>query len=143
VNTGVTTLEGSSLYLKKGMVISNIIFNQASLSASATMYLALYDNSGLQRAITNSFGNATGLRTIPVIVPYTIPSSGIYYASLILAGNAVNVSGVPSTICNLNRAVGGGLVNVRSWTSLVVSGVPPASLSSITASVNYMWFSLS
>jgi hypothetical protein len=78
------------IYLQQGMVISNISVSVGTAGSGLTnCYLGLY-NSTTQLAVTAAITTAfqsTGIVKTAVTSPYTVPTTGYYYVS-VLIGNA-------------------------------------------------------
>jgi len=143
----------SAIYLPAGFVVNNI-FVAVNGSSSISVSLALYDENGtlLAKSLpTTSF--SAEVNKIPLITPYTIPSSGIYYCaflsngSLTLFTRALGITSLSGNITNYPtpQTQVGTLKGYRSC-NITGSGLNfPSSLSGLTVnstSVN-VWFAVS
>lgn len=85
VNYSTRNIYFNSIYLPAGFVLNNIfiICGGANPFSNATM-LGLYNENGTLLAKTNAFTTTQNtVNKVPVITPYTIPTTGIYYCALI------------------------------------------------------------
>jgi hypothetical protein len=79
------------VWLNAGTVITGLVVNYVATTASITAaYLGIYDATYARQAVTAdahpSFGGTAGWVKVPLLTPFTVPSSGLYYFALIFVG---------------------------------------------------------
>jgi hypothetical protein len=147
VNTTVATtgqIFCQIIWLNAGVTVTNISFHSATTAASApTHYVfALYDISRNLLASTadqtSTAWAANTLKTIPVVTPYVIPTTGLYY--LMLSVVATTVPTVKGGTARTGGQLAGQapILNGISSTTYT-SGTAPSSIGAITVGTTNIW----
>ena len=88
------TIYSTAVYLQAGQVVSKLSMYVAAAGSSATCYLGLY-SATTQLGVTASFtANTTGFKTQSLTSAYTVPTSGIYFITVL----CINTSSTAPTI---------------------------------------------
>jgi hypothetical protein len=127
-----------AIWLTAGQTVSNISFHSATTAAGTpTHYVfALYDIARNLLATTadqlNAAWAANTLKTLPVTVPYLVPTTGLYY--LMISVVATTVPTLKGYVAKTGGQLGGQapILNGLSSTTYA-TGTAPATLGAITA----------
>ena len=144
-------MRASSIFLTKGMVISNIIYNQLSAEGTDTAFVGLYDINGNRLALSNSFDTAVAeYKKIPLISPYTVLTTGLYFTTLLFnnAGTTPTVLGVVGSGVNIGTQTpysGTAPIYLRSFFVTVSSFPLPAIIpaAGVTPFSTFIWMAVS
>ncbi len=158
VNTAIAATgvgHASAIALQAGMVVTQITYVTAVTAAVSptAQYIALYDpaqslcvSSG---DLTSTARAANTVYTIPMLRPYTCPTTGVYYVSIsFTAATVPTLTGFTysnGTAFPLSGMLGNGIPPMMSCShGTALGGVAPASLLTAQASVvGRIWFLVS
>lgn len=146
VNTTVAasgTLFLQAIYLKAGMLVSNITMCSATTAAGTptNYFFALYDGNRNLKAQsanqTTSAWTANTIKTLAMTTPYRVPTSGLYYIGYFMTATTVATlkGGTAKTGSQLAAVV--PALNGTSTTGLTTTLPNPAASISITAGSIY------
>lgn len=105
------TVYSTLIGLRAGTVVANISVICAATAAGVTLLkVGLYNTAGTQLASSaesSASFNSSGLKTLAMTTPYTIPADGVYYCSFIsvTGGSNPTIAGTGS-FTNRNLPVG-------------------------------------
>lgn len=143
--TGILWLQ--AIWLCSGQTVSSISFHSSTAAAvtPTNWFFALYDSSRNLRAATanqtTTAWAAQTLKTIAVVTPYVIPTTGIYYLGLFMTASTIinlkgNTTKTASQLAGQNPIVGG-----PSTTGLTTALPDPAAV--LTVSTASAWGAVS
>lgn len=140
--TGVMLVQ--PITLEAGDKITNISVVTGTTGATSPTagFFALYNSAGALVANTADFGSAavaaSSVITKALSTPYTVPASGLYYVAYNLAhGGAPTLLGTP-----VAPPVATGEASVARISTTTYTGTPPASLPTLNARTDAVYFVL-
>lgn len=143
ISTGVMLSVAIALY--RGDVVTNLSFRSGNVPANlpTSWWFALYDTQSTPALIyqttdqTTTAWSASTTTTLALSSVYTVPSDGIYYASIMMAaGTPVNLFGAAGTAAaSLGPMTGQKVLAQTSGSSLTTTA--PATITSASTSGNF------
>lgn len=123
-----------AIYLTAGMVVTSLVYvNGTTLGVGQTnLWAALWDPTGLKVAVSQDELTAIVPSTTEKVFtlaggPYTIPTSGMYYATYTWVGSGA----VPTLLGTLSNAIVNGLAPILSGNGATGQTTPAAAPASI------------
>ena len=109
-------MRGTSLFLRDGLRISSIVTRMTTSGSGLTLSkMAIYDSSYRLVARSDtahaSFNGAAGYVTVPLLAPYTVPVSGLYYFAQLHVGTTAPTILRAASLATSSTAFGSGPVN--------------------------------
>lgn len=136
----------SALVLYAGDVIATVAAESGTTAAATVtnIWMCLYDTAGAL-AVTSTEQGASGwvastVKTFPL--PYTVPTSGVYYLGLLVAATTVpTIRGSNLTASATNTVIPNGkqVSGFHATTGLTNPASAPATLGSISNSSNLLY----
>ena len=139
-------LQLMAIYLKSGITVTNLLWLSGDTAANTptNWWFALYNSSlallGQTADQTTTAWAANTLKTVALATPYAVPTSGLYYAGvMVTATTCPSLVGIAHRGADLTDEV--PKICGTSTTGLTTTAPDPAA--AITAAANTLWCAVS
>ncbi len=150
ISTGVMT--STAVYLTKGTLVTKLAFMSGTTAAAgppAHAWAALYDTSATPALIGQSTDSTTltwaarTLNAFTLATPYTVPTTGVYYASLMVTTTAPTLQTTAATsnlLINTGANFGTGAYDrcVTSGSSLTSTAPSTIATTTVATTIPYI-----